>query len=164
MYLSATASCSCVKVQELSAPMSWDLTDSVTRFIPMKNTLVVWDSSQKRLAGSSGKHIFPPQGNDCCTQSLLLLKEAGMRRRRLIAVLTSSGLRWEFQCNQFCSGQFYYYFFFFFLSGTKLHLSNFLLVLIVGCDLFAQIADQRNCFRATQGTGIMGFWCKGRHG
>lgn len=25
------------------------------------------------------KHIFPPQGNDCCMQSLLLLKEAAMR-------------------------------------------------------------------------------------
>lgn len=161
MYLSASASCRCVKVQELSIPMSWDLTDSVTRFISMKNTLVVWDSSQKRLAGSSGKHIFPPQGNDCCTQSLLLLKEAGMRRRRLIAVLTSSGLRWEFQCNQFCSGQFYFILFFF--SGTKLHLSNFLLVLIVGCDLFEQIADQRDRLRATQGIGIMRFLSKGRY-
>lgn len=99
------------------------------------------------------KHIFPPQGNDCCMQSLLLLKEAGMRRGRLIAVLTSSQLRWDSQCNQFCPGQFYY-----FPSGAKLGLSGFTLALIVACDSSAQTADQGDCWGKLGGDGIIEFW------
>lgn len=91
-----------------------------------------------RLGGSSGKHIFPPWGHECCMQSLLLLKEAEMRKRRLIAALTSPGLSWAFQDSQFFIRSNFSF------CQTKSHFSNYVEVLIVGSDLLPHIAELRS--------------------
>lgn len=61
MYLPSTLSRSGFKVRGMSALMGKDLTDSVTRFILVKNTLVVADSSQTGSQAVRGNTFSLPR-------------------------------------------------------------------------------------------------------
>lgn len=61
-----------IKVGGMSALKGWDLTDSVTRFILVKNTLVVWNSSSTASQAIQGNTFSLPRATNaahnhsCC--------------------------------------------------------------------------------------------------